>query len=467
MRSVSYFVDNKSKTLFRLTSVMLLKKCLVESFCRSKNNRFTIGGNGCYLCWCNLSDTNAYQSHMKQHLQSVKVSGFNGSWKSLGNQELIGFDVTVDQARIAVNLINNSDGILTISQLAVFNEILMFDLIEPDAFPMTLMINEKVTLKRQLDKLCGHNHITIVYETTANNVKYEAVQSYRIEKEENEPQLIEEIKLPATRSVEKRTKTPMSSKYEGCLELGKLSDYGPSVEIKSLFKVQFKPNAALTGNEEKLRKTITEFNGPLTPFNYYDMLTLMVQIEDYGSQLSVMRCTKTNRSLVKVKEKEYVLKLHEREGRPLFVLAGDLIWIGKPQTTVRTYGVVQYATSSELKIKLQSSNKVVEKTPIYSMHFEMNRLTYKLQRLALETAKRLNIMDLLFPQSNQIGRCDQSKMLQLDIRDKRLKSDTHQTEAVHNIVAGTAYPLPYVLIGFPGKIRFLVREKRVSFQALC
>lgn len=33
----------------------------------------------------------------------------------------------------------------------------------------------------------------------------------------------------------------------------------------------------------------------------------------------------------------------------------------------------------------------------------MNRLTLKLQRLALDAAKRLDIIDLLFPQPNQLN----------------------------------------------------------------
>lgn len=40
----------------------------------------------------------------------------------------------------------------------------------------------------------------------------------------------------------------------------------------------------------------------------------------------------------------------------------------------------------------------------------------------------------------------------LDIYNKHIKGDTNQMEAVQHIVAGSSYPLPYILIGFPGKI---------------
>lgn len=103
------------------------------------------------------------------------------------------------------------------------------------------------------------------------------------------------------------------------------------------------------------------------------------------------------------KQKIYkIIQLHEREGRPLFLLAGDQIWIGKGQLDSRIYGFVQRVTPNEIKMKLQTSTKIVQREPLYSIHFEMNRLTFKLQRLALDAAKRLDIIDLLFPQPNQL-----------------------------------------------------------------
>lgn len=54
-------------------------------------------------------------------------------------------------------------------------------------------------------------------------------------------------------------------------------------------------------------------------------------------------------------------------------------------------------------MKLLTSKGIVPQQPIYSIHFEMNRLTFKLQRLALETAKRLDIIGLLFPEQSQLS----------------------------------------------------------------
>lgn len=43
----------------------------------------------------------------------------------------------------------------------------------------------------------------------------------------------------------------------------------------------------------------------------------------------------------------------------------------------------------------------------------------------------------------------------LQFFDAKVKSDVNQIAAVKHIVAGTAYPLPYLLVGFPGKLYIL------------
>lgn len=94
--------------------------------------------------------------------------------------------------------------------------------------------------------------------------------------------------------------------------------------------------------------------------------------------------------------------MDQREGRPLFLLSGDQIWIGKSSNSLKTFGMVQHVSSNEIRMKIQATNGIVQQQPIYSIHFMTNRLAFKLQRLALETAKNMNIIDLLFPQQNQL-----------------------------------------------------------------
>lgn len=142
---------------------MLFNKCLIGSYCRTKHNRFVADTKyGCYLCWSNFADSSAYQSHMKQHSNSVKVVGFNASWKSLewefiifcwntiaecplmfnfhfhSNIELIEVNSTVNRSELTLNLKNNSNGIVKISQIAVYNSISPVDYVQPNDFPIVL-----------------------------------------------------------------------------------------------------------------------------------------------------------------------------------------------------------------------------------------------------------------------------------------------------------------------------------------
>ncbi|KAG4074220.1 hypothetical protein HA402_015523 [Bradysia odoriphaga] len=373
------------------------------------------------------------------------------------NVELIAFTLTAKQEDLILNLVNNSDSVLNITQIAIYNEALTHALIEPDLFPATLGIDTEVSYKSELNTFCAKNHIAIVYETTLNNVNYEVVQSYNcVQNDEEQPEeevrrspILPEDRIKISPILFKELTTSRSlPESQGYIKLGKLPDYLPTVAIKSLCKVDFFPHPTLTEKEEKIRKSIVRFEGPLTPSNYYDMLTIMVQIEDIGANLSMKGRTKWGRSLVKV-DNGYILKLSKSEGRPLYVVAGDPICVRGPKPKDRFYGYIQYVSSKEIKMAL-SKAIIVEKKRIYSIQFFVNRLSFKLQRLALDAAKKHDIIDLLFPESNQIDLSDQPKILPLDIQHKGLKGDTNQIEAVNHIVAGTAYPLPYVLIGFPG-----------------
>lgn len=67
---------------------------------------------------------------------------------------------------------------------------------------------------------------------------------------------------------------------------------------------------------------------------------------------------------------------------------------------VRYRGYVKKVSSDEIVMKLRC-NGVVEPLPCYSIHFEVNRLTFQMERKALDEAKQLNIINHLFPSEYQ------------------------------------------------------------------
>lgn len=62
----------------------------------------------------------------------------------------------------------------------------------------------------------------------------------------------------------------------------------------------------------------------------------------------------------------------------------------------RTRGYVKKVSSDEILMKLRHNGEL-EDAPNYSIHFEVNRLTFQMERKALDDAKKFNVIDLLFP----------------------------------------------------------------------
>lgn len=106
-----------------------------------------------------------------------------------------------------------------------------------------------------------------------------------------------------------------------------------------------------------------------------------------------------------------------------------------------------------------------------------------MERKALDDARHLNIIDLLFPLNYQHIVNRELKLPQyvilrnwfelrsklisnnwnrLQFFDPKIKSDVNQIAAVKHIVAGTSYPLPYLLIGFPG-----TGKTKVIVESIC
>lgn len=63
----------------------------------------------------------------------------------------------------------------------------------------------------------------------------------------------------------------------------------------------------------------------------------------------------------------------------------------------RISGYVKHVSSKEIVMKLHVFNTPLEPSSSYSIHFEVNRLTYQMERDALNRACRNQIIDYLFP----------------------------------------------------------------------
>lgn len=97
-----------------------------------------------------------------------------------------------------------------------------------------------------------------------------------------------------------------------------------------------------------------------------------------------------------------VKQLSVDEGRPLFLTKGDNVWVSHHgKADVRIRGYVKKVMSNEIILKLRNG-ALVESSPRYSIHFEVNRLTFQMERKALDEAYDLNVIDFLFPSEDRI-----------------------------------------------------------------
>lgn len=90
-------------------------------------------------------------------------------------------------------------------------------------------------------------------------------------------------------------------------------------------------------------------------------------------------------------------QLNPDEGRPLFLTVGDNITLTcTDDNSIRHRAYVKKVTSTEILLTLRKF-EVVDTSRNYSIFFEVNRLTYQMERKALDDACKFELLDYLFP----------------------------------------------------------------------
>ncbi|KAJ6648786.1 putative helicase mov-10-B.2 [Pseudolycoriella hygida] len=436
----------------------------IGTFVRTKYRRFKTESNGCYICWKNFGEVDELKSHLKLHSNSVVVKDFNASWKSVKSEEAIQCIFELVAARIIFNLSNTSNVDVTIQFIGVYNENFQFGRLNLNEFPLFLRSGENITLRSPALGLNEYNHYIIVYEES-DQKHFEKIQSYIVELK------ITEIRLTcAEEEVTEENQTaslPLTDvgarRIHDILKIIPLPWYEPNDDVKELCVASFQSPSSkfhpfLPHNSAF--NLINEFKG-LSSANYVEILSHVIQIEDFTARLAIMNSAKHNRELEKRGPGEYALKLTPQEGRPLFLIKGDTFWLGTQDSDTRLRGYVKKVSSVEILLKLRF-NGVLQALPIYSIHFEVNRLTFQMERKALDDAKDLNVIPLLFPSEHHKLRNEELTLPKLQFFDPKIKSDVNQIAAVKHIVEGTAYPLPYLLLGFPG-----TGKTKVIVESIC
>ncbi|TRY87279.1 hypothetical protein DNTS_028207 [Danionella cerebrum] len=173
-----------------------------------------------------------------------------------------------------------------------------------------------------------------------------------------------------------------------------------------------------------LQGHLTVLEEKLSFHNYTKRFGLLLHLEEAQMLVDIKKYNKDDVSLLP----------GVSESRPS-VLRGDFLFLTKSEEVQHSSGTKYkgYVHRVELdRIKL-------------SVH--KNRLLLKLQHRAVQFAVQHNLKDVLFPEAPR----NQNHMPPaLRLFDQKLEKNPEQKTAVHNIVAGTSKPAPYLVYGPPG-----------------
>nr|XP_056700824.1 helicase MOV-10 [Euleptes europaea] len=214
------------------------------------------------------------------------------------------------------------------------------------------------------------------------------------------------------------------------------------------------PNDSSRAMVAKLR---TELKATLEFNNYCEKFKLLLHLEEIQMEVDIRRydmvdvCMEAdplNSSLL-------VLKVPGvAENRPS-VLRGDHLFVtladNRGQSPVVRYQGYVHAVELE-KVKLGFSPKLRSlfiKNMKFDVTFTFNRLPLRVQHRAVFLAQERQLQHLLFP-SFSYRESLLSDGQRLSLYDLSLERNEEQRRAVHQVVAGTSRPAPYLIFGPPG-----------------
>ncbi|XP_058491151.1 putative helicase mov-10-B.2 isoform X1 [Solea solea] len=200
----------------------------------------------------------------------------------------------------------------------------------------------------------------------------------------------------------------------------------------------------------------TLLKSPLSWDNYAEKFQLLLYLEELQMEVDIRRYnipnseTKEHAPMFRdtVNTKLLVLEVPGvSENRPS-VLRGDQLLVRPAgETGVKYRG---YVHSVELdRVKLGFSSELLSRFVDgmkFSVEFTINRLVVRLQHRAAELAVDHGLEKVLFPDAA----AQHTQLPNLSLFDRKLESNSEQSQAVGHIVAGSSKPAPYLIFGPPG-----------------
>uniref|UniRef100_A0A667Y223 RNA helicase n=1 Tax=Myripristis murdjan TaxID=586833 RepID=A0A667Y223_9TELE len=186
----------------------------------------------------------------------------------------------------------------------------------------------------------------------------------------------------------------------------------------------------------------------------YSKFHLLLHVEELQMRKDIKKYNMADVSMVKDKNGSNHLILQVpgvSENRPS-VLPGDSVLV-TPQDQSgyladSTYeGYVHHVDRDHVYLDFKNLLVHFTEDMKFSVEFNINRLTLRIQHRAVDLASACKLKKVLFPDT---ANSPSEKLQELRLFNEHLKGNEEQCKAVQHIVAGSSKPAPYLVFGPPG-----------------
>ncbi|KAJ6657968.1 hypothetical protein lerEdw1_001758 [Lerista edwardsae] len=251
----------------------------------------------------------------------------------------------------------------------------------------------------------------------------------------------------------------------------RLDSHNYPEDLKDLVEYLDEGHAPDDATHARVAQLQSKLRAELTFDNYCKKFELLLHLEEIQMEVDIHRYDMHNVCMVKDNRNKDLLVLKApgvAENRPS-VLKGDHLFVTLDED-LGQYPIVQYkgyVHAVELeKVKLGFSRKLLSRfidNMKFDVTFTFNRLPLKVQHRAILLAQKKELRDMLFP-SFAHGESLLSANQHLSFYDLSLNEE--QRKAVHQVVAGTSRPAPYLIFGPPGTGKTVTMVEAIK-QVLC
>ncbi|XP_048511780.1 putative helicase MOV-10 isoform X2 [Athalia rosae] len=219
--------------------------------------------------------------------------------------------------------------------------------------------------------------------------------------------------------------------------------------MRKIFENRMKSFPGISSAQEALLADINNIMSKeeITADTYIQQLKLMLHIEEYEREKEMRKFDLHNQKIVK-KNNEFLVHVPGlTEERPSLQLHDE---VQLRQTNGRNLCYAYISFIGQNFVKVVPTTKFLQRfteDDLYNIKFLMPRRTIQCCHYALDVVKTNQLVPAMFPEMRSIYN---KSCRELFWFNEKIAENQEQKQAIHNIIARTARPAPYILFGPPG-----------------